>query len=85
MKLIVRNIDRSITEAQLQEIFEPIGKVQYCNLVLDKATGLSKGFAFVEMPRPGEAKAAIKQLNGRQTGSEKLRVKRAEAPSIKNG
>lgn len=85
MKLIVRNIDRNITEAQLQALFEPAGKVQYCNLILDKETGLSKGFAFVEMPRPGEAKAAMKQLNGREIGSEKLRVKRAEAPTAKNG
>lgn len=85
MKLIARNIDRKITENELLTLFEAHGKVQYCNLVLDKETGLSKGFAFVEMPRPGEAKAAMKQLNGREIGSERIRVKRAEAPTAKNG
>lgn len=84
MKLIVRNIDRKITENELLTLFEAHGKIQYCNLVLDKETGLSKGFAFVEMPRPGEAKAAMKQLNGREIGSERIRVKRAEAPTVKN-
>lgn len=85
MKLIVRNIDRNISEADLLVLFEAHGRVQYCNLVLDKDTGRSKGFAFVEMPRPGEAKAAMKQLNGRDLGSEKIRVKRAEAPTTNNG
>lgn len=85
MKLIVRNIDRKVTENELLTLFEAHGKVQYCNLVLDKETGLSKGFAFIEMPRPGEAKAAMKQLNGREISSEKIRVKRAEAPTVKNG
>lgn len=85
MKLIVRNIDRNIPQSELLALFEPHGKVQYCNLIMDKETGLSKGFAFVEMPRPGEAKAAMKQLNGRELGSEKIRVKRAEAPTVQNG
>jgi len=85
MKLIVRNIDRSITETLLQELFEPFGKVQYCNLILDKDTGLSKGFAFIEMPRTGEAKAAVKKLNGLELGAGKLRVKRAESPPANHG
>ena len=82
MKLIVRNIDRAVTEAELLALFEAHGKVQYCKLVLDKDSGQSKGFAFVEMPRAGEAKVAMKQLNGMQLGKEKIRVKRAEAPKV---
>jgi len=51
--------------------------VQSCDLVLDKATGESKGFGFVEIPKPGEAKAAMKNLNGRTVAGSKVRVKKA--------
>jgi len=47
-------------------------------LVLDKATGASKGFAFVEMPKPGEAKAAVKNLNDKSVADSRIRVKKAE-------
>jgi len=59
-------------------MFEAYGKVQSCALVSDKETGQSKGFAFVEMPNPGEAKAAAKNLNGREIDGSKIRVKRAD-------
>ena len=50
MKLLVRNLDRKINLEQLHKLFEEFGTVQSCNIVIDKASGLSKGFAFVEMP-----------------------------------
>lgn len=78
MKLLIRNLARSITEQELLALFEQYGAVQACNLVLDKATGESKGFGFVEMPKPGEAKAAMKNLNSRELAGSKIRVKRAE-------
>jgi RNA recognition motif-containing protein len=78
MKLIIRNLDRSTTEGELRALFEEYGSVQSCNLVSDKVTGSSKGFAFVEMPKPGEAKAAMKNLNNMTVASCKIRVKRAE-------
>jgi RNA recognition motif-containing protein len=46
--------------------------------VKDRETGSSKGFGFVEMPKPGEAKAAMKAINGRGIDGSKLRVKKAE-------
>jgi len=46
--------------------------------VVDKAGGASKGFGFVEMPKVGEAKAAIKNLNNKLVGSNKIRVKKVE-------
>ncbi len=58
MKLLIRNIDRSVTEAQLHALFETYGTIQSCDIVLDKKSGTSKGFGFVEMPKTGEAKAA---------------------------
>jgi RNA recognition motif-containing protein len=45
---------------------------------MDKDTGLSKGFAYVEMPSPGEAKAAMQVLNGLDLAGSKIRVKKAE-------
>lgn len=78
MKLLIRNLARSVTEADVREKFEAYGHVQSCSLVMDKKSGVSKGFGFVEMPRPGEAKAAMKNLNGTIVAGEKIRVKKAE-------
>jgi len=83
MKIIVRNLDRKTTSQEIESLFESFGKVQSCNLVMDDASGLSKGFAFVEMPAPGEAKAAIKNLNDSKQGANKIRVKYAEDKSKK--
>lgn len=78
MKIIARNLSRETKEAELLALFEEYGDVQYCTLVMDKATGKSKGFGFVEMPRAGEAKTAIKALNYRDVGGNRIRVKKAE-------
>ena len=78
MKLLIRNLSRSTTEEELKALFEAYGRVQSCDLVLDKTTGDSKGFAFVEMPKPGEAKAAMKNLNNKNIASNIIRVKKAE-------
>ena len=83
MKLLVRNLDRATTEEQLVSLFEAYGKVQYCTLVIDKQTGKSKGFGFVEMPKQGDAKAAVKNLNNLTLDGSKIRVKKAqEKPNI---
>jgi len=78
MKLLVRNLAKATTEEKLLTLFKEQGSVQSCNLVLDKDTGASKGFAFIEMPKVGEAKAAIKQLNGYKLAGNLIRVKKAE-------
>jgi RNA recognition motif-containing protein len=80
MKIMVRNLSRETTEAALLALFREYGDVQYCKLVMDRATGKSKGFGFVEMPRAGEAKAAIKRLNARTIDGIKIRVKKAVQP-----
>jgi RNA recognition motif-containing protein len=79
MKLLIRNLARTTTEASLKTLFEAHGTVQFCNLVLDKQTGASKGFGFIEMPKQGDAKAAIKNLNGKEVDGSKIRVKKAES------
>ncbi len=77
MKLLVRNLDRLTAEEELQGLFEEFGAVQSCNLVIDRDSGVSKGFGFIEMPKPGEAKAAIRNLNNKTIGRNKIRVKKA--------
>jgi RNA recognition motif-containing protein len=78
MKLLVRNLDRSTTEKELNDLFQAFGDVQSCSLIIDQASGESKGFGFVEMPKHGEAKVAMKKLNNKTVGSNKIRVKKAE-------
>lgn len=78
MKLLVRNLSRLTTDSELLALFEAYGSVQSSTLVMDKETGVSKGFGFVEMPKQGEAKAAVKNLNGKDISGNKIRVKKAE-------
>jgi len=78
MKLLIRNLARSITEDELKKLFGGYGTVQSCDLVLDKVTAESKGFAFVEMPKAKEAHAAIKALNGKIVANKIVRVKKAK-------
>ena len=78
MKILVRNLARTTTEEELTELFTRYGAVQSCTLVMDAKTGESKGFGFVEMPKPGDAKAAIKNLNSIDMAGNVIRVKKAE-------
>jgi RNA recognition motif-containing protein len=64
MNIFVGNLNYSITEDDLKEIFEEYGELNSVKLITDKFTGRSKGFGFVEMPDADEAKKAIEELNG---------------------
>ena len=77
MRLLVRRMSRKTTEKDLRDLFESFGSVQSCVIVNDAETGRSKGFGFVDMPKVGDAKAAIQHLNGYELDGERLRVKRA--------
>ena len=79
MKILVRNLDRETTEDELNKAFSTFGKVQSCSIVREKTNDLSKGFGFVEMPKPGDAKAAVKGLNDSMLGANKIRVKYAQS------
>ena len=83
MKLLIRNLSRDTTEEELRALFEVYGAVQACTLVIDKETGSSKGFGFIEMPKPGDAKAAMKNLNEKAVAGSKIRVKKAESVNNK--
>ncbi|MEJ6559326.1 MAG: RNA recognition motif domain-containing protein [Gammaproteobacteria bacterium] len=78
MKILIRNLPRTLLENGLKELFEAYGDVQSCTIVLDKTTGESKGFGFVEIAKVGDAKAAIQGLNGKPVNGNKIRVKKAE-------
>ena len=79
MKLLIRNLSRTTTEEEIRALFAEYGTVQSCDLVSDKITGTSKGFAFVEMPHSGDAKAAMKKLNNLNFAGSKIRVKKDES------
>ena|SRR6185503_7506752 len=77
MNLYVGNLPYRMTEDQLQQEFEQYGQVASCTIIKDKATGQSKGFAFLEMPAREEAEAAITGLNGREVQGRRLNVNEA--------
>ena len=77
MKILVRSLERTVTEEELLKLFQEYGTVESCNLVLDAATGKSKGFAFVEMPIEAEAINAIKELDGAEYQGRQMVLKEA--------
>ncbi len=79
MKILIRNLDRLVTQPELEELFKPFGHVESCVLVLDAKTGKSKGFGFVEMPNPRDAIKAIKGLNTLKVRGYGIRVKAADS------
>ena len=76
--LYIGNLPYSVNEDHLRDLFSAEGKVTRVKVITDHETGRSKGFGFVEMPRSGEARAAIKELNYRDVGGNKIRVKKVE-------
>ena len=76
--MIIRNLSRETTEAEVKELFTKFGEVTSCDLVMDQKTGSSKGFGFVDMPNDKHAKYAIKNLNDKTVAGSRIRVKVAE-------
>ncbi len=74
-KLIILNLPRDLTENELKTLFEPYGEVISCDLILDKNTGVSKGFGFIIMGLVSEADIAIKALHQTKLKKQKIRVK----------
>jgi RNA recognition motif-containing protein len=77
-KLYVGNLTYSTTDADLQRLFSPHGQIQSAQVVMDRDTGRSKGFGFVEMSSDEEAQAAIAALNGKDEGGRALTVNEAK-------
>lgn len=77
MKLYVGNLSYKTTENDLREKFEQFGSVGQVNIITDRESGRSKGFAFVEMDDRDEANAAIQELNGATVDDRTLAVNEA--------
>jgi len=82
LQILIRNLDRKLTEGEIIEFFRKYGKVKSFDLVMDEKTGLSKGFGFAEMPNLDEAMKAVSELNGKKIGASVVRVKRAANSSV---
>ena len=78
MNIFVAGLPYDLDDAELEEIFEKFGKVNSAKVAMDRETGKSKGFGFVEMPNEAEAKDAIENLNDISLGKKPLVVKAAE-------
>src|SRR5215469_7949047 len=78
MNIFVAGLPYDLDDAELEEIFEKFGKVNSAKVAMDKETGKSRGFGFVEMPVESEAKEAIDGLNNISLGKKPLVVKAAD-------
>jgi len=78
MNIFVARLNFSTREGELQEAFERFGSVDSVKIIMDKFTGKSKGFGFVEMPNDDEGQEAINSLNDTEFDGRTIVVKKAE-------
>lgn len=83
-KLYVGNLGYSVTDGDLTKLFEPHGTVESAQIIMDRDTGRSKGFGFVEMKTEQEAQAATAALNGQEAGGRQITVNEAR-PRTESG
>ena len=84
-KLYVGNLTYDVTDSTLAQLFEPHGTVQSAQVIMDRDTGRSKGFGFVEMGSDAEAQAAIQALNGKEVEGRALTVNEAKPREDRGG
>ena len=77
MNIYVGNLSYGMSEDELRQAFAAHGEVSSVKILMDRETGRSRGFGFVEMPNKAEADAAIAQLNGKDVGGRALRINEA--------
>ena len=78
MNMYVGNLSYSVTENDLKDAFSEFGEVASVNIIMDKFSGQSKGFGFVDMPNNSEADKAIKALNGSELKGRNIKVNQAK-------
>jgi RNA recognition motif-containing protein len=83
-KLYVGNLPYSVTDSSLQQMFEAFGGVDSAQVIMDRDTGRSKGFGFIEMKSDQEAQAAIAGMNGKEIEGRSLTVNEAR-PKTEGG
>ena len=84
-KLYVGNLTYGVTDSTLAQLFEAHGTVQSAQVIMDRDTGRSKGFGFVEMGSDAEAQAAIQALNGKEVEGRALTVNEARPREDRGG
>ena len=86
-KIYVGNLSFTVDSNQLSTVFAEFGTVDSANVITDRDTGRSKGFAFVEMSQEGEAQAAINKLNGQDLEGRAMNISEAkpQAPRDNSG
>ena len=84
-KMYVGNLSYGANEDELRRIFEEFGNVVSAQVIMDRETGRSKGFAFVEMSSDQEAQAAITALDGKEIGGRVLKVNEARPREDRGG
>ncbi|HEY7672763.1 MAG TPA: RNA-binding protein [Gammaproteobacteria bacterium] len=77
MNIYVGNLSYTMTDGELRDAFAPFGTVTSAKILMDRETGRSRGFGFVEMPNQSEGEAAISNLNGKELGGRALRINEA--------
>ena len=77
MNIYVGNLSYGMSEDELRDAFGAFGEVASVKILMDRETGRSRGFGFVEMPNKTEADAAITQLNGKELSGRALRINEA--------
>ena len=77
MNIYVGNLSYGMSEDELRDAFGAFGDVSSVKILMDRETGRSRGFGFVEMPNQSEGEAAIAQLNGKDVGGRALRINEA--------
>jgi RNA recognition motif-containing protein len=85
VRLFVGNLPYTASAAELEKLFAEVGKVVSVNLMTDRGTGQSKGFAFVDMGSKEEAAAAIKRFDGQEALGRTLKVNEARPPERRPG
>lgn len=85
MKLYVGNLAYSTTNESLKALFAEFGDVESAQVVMDRDTGRSKGFGFVELANAQAAQAAISALNGKDVGGRQLTVNEARPREDRGG
>jgi RNA recognition motif-containing protein len=85
MNIFVAKLDYNTEEESLRQLFEGYGEVESCKIIMDRETGRSKGFGFVEMPNDDEGYAAINDLNETDFDGRTIVVKKARPREDRGG
>ena len=85
MNIYVGNLSYNLTDSDLNDLFAPYGEVLSAKVIMDRYTGRSRGFGFVEMANRSEGEEAVSELNGKEVDTRQLKVNEARPRSDRGG